>query len=158
MSANEWVGKTCKAGKPFALMRTATQYINFAAATTGAQASKEVFTVTGTVVALAYGRCDSDLNGATATLTLGTENGATAFIASTTATTIDTDELWQSNTPAAVMAYSTIDATWQLINGADIGYTVGTADITSGTMTFYCHWFPISDNGDVIAAGSNVTL
>ena len=157
-TGNEWVGKACSTGKSLGVMQVLEKKVAFAAATTGEQDAKELFSVTGTVVALSFGVCDADLNGASATICLGTENDTDLFVAATTETTIDTDEIWESTSPAKFMAYSTIDAKWAIINNADIGYEVASADITSGNMTFLCYWWPVTPNGDVRVAGSDVDL
>ena len=39
-----------------------------------------------------------------------------------------------------------------IANGADVILTVATADLTAGDVNFMCRWFPVTDNGNVVAA------
>jgi len=159
MSSAEWIGKLCQTGHSLGLMRHATQRITFAAANTGLQnALKEIFTVTGTVIALCFGECQTSVTrDPGATISLGTENASTAFIAATAANGItSTIVLWCNSTPAIEELWTTFDAYWQIISEADIAYEVLAADLTGGTIKFHCYWWPISIDGFVIAAGSNI--
>jgi hypothetical protein len=36
--------------------------------------------------------------------------------------------------------------------GQDIIETIGATAITAGQLTYYCLWFPISEDGNVVAA------
>lgn len=158
-TGNEWIGKWCATGKSFGVMRANDKYVDFAAATTGEVDAKELFEVRGTVIALAFGVCSTGLNSAgSPTIQLGTENATDHFIAATSATGIDDGEVWDSTSPGAEKAWSTLDAKWAIINGADIGYEVKVAAVTSGNITFYCYWFPLSEGADVVTAGADVDL
>jgi len=137
-------------------LRVAEQEITFAELTTGEIASKEIFTVTGQVIAAVYGVCSVDLGSGTGTIALGVAGSTALYIAATTATTIDAGEVWTDGTPAAAKLYSTL--VYAILNESDIGYTVATDTIDSGTIKFYCAWIPISADGRVEAAGSNIAL
>lgn len=107
-----------------------------------------LFTVTGDVKVNVYGICNTILAGASATLEVGVASDTAILIAQTTATDIDADEAWTSATvtPGALTtAYKVI------VNGADIIETVGTADITSGQMDYYCEWIPLEAGASVVA-------
>ena len=77
------------------------------------------------------------------TLSLGTASNPTVMIAATTATDIDSGEFWFDTTPAADEAVS---ATCKELGvTGDIILTVGTADITGGTIEFDLYWMALTD-------------
>lgn len=108
-----------------------------------------LFTVTGTVLATVFATCGVALEGATATIEVGISGNTAALIAQTTATDIDANEVWIDNAPATVEA---LPGAKILTNGTDIIQTVGTANITAGTLTYYCLWRPLTDGANVVAA------
>ena len=60
---------------------------------------------------------------------------------------------WQDAGPEANPGAVPLDARgFVLANGADVILTVATADLTAGDIDFVCRWWPISDNGSVVAA------
>jgi hypothetical protein len=130
--------------------------VTFLTATTGAIAVKELFTVTGTVIAAIFGVCTADLTGATATIEAGVSTDTDLFILTTTGTTIDVGELLSDATPFSAKLLSTL--LYAIIQEVDIGYEVKTAAIDTGAITFYCLWIPISADGNVVAAGVNAAL
>lgn len=130
--------------------------VTFLTASTGAIAAKELFTVTGTVVAAVIGVCTADLTGAGATIEVGVSTDTNLLMLTTTGTTIDVGELFIDATPTAAMLLSAL--LYAIIQEVDIGYEVKTAPIDTGAITFYCLWFPISSDGKVVPAGVNVTL
>lgn len=108
-----------------------------------------LFTVTGLVELRIIGLCTVDLVGASATLEVGVASNTAAIIAQTTATNIDANEIWNSNTPGLkVMAVSGS----LFVYSATIIETAGTANITAGQITYYCIWRPISSGATVVAA------
>ena len=133
------------------------QDVVFAAATTGAVASKRLFTVTGTVFATVVAVYSVNLTG-TGTLECGISDSTAIFIGQTTGTDIDAGEIWTAAGPAAsyVITSDTIPPVYML-NADHIQYTVGTGTLTAGTIKFYCFWEPLSEDGDVAAAGVNAT-
>jgi len=136
--------------------RIVEKEVIFLTTTTGAVAKKELFTVTGTVIAAIFGVCSVDLTGATATIECGVSDDTDLFILTTTATTIDVGELLSDATPATAKLLTTL--LYAIIQDVDIGYEVKTAAIDTGTIKFYCLWFPISSDGKVVAAGVNAAL
>jgi hypothetical protein len=120
------------------------------AAGNGAVGTVNLFTVTGDVLVILFATCSEDLVGATATIVAGIAGNTAGLIGSTTADTIDTGESWTDATPTTVEALVTSPRI--IAAGADIIATVGTADITDGTLNFYCLWRPLSSNGAVVAA------
>lgn len=146
-------------GSPAAEVRPSnalTITVDFASATWNTQATHEILTVTGLVRVRILPVCTENLAGATATLTLGVEGAANAFIASTTGTDIDAGELWIDATPTTTNeAYSTLID--RIVYGVDIGYEIGTAALTDGTIVFYVWWDALSSDGNV-TAGAGGTL
>ncbi len=108
-----------------------------------------LFTVTGTVLVTVFGVCSEDLVGNTATVEVGITGNTAALLAQTTATDIDNGEVWIDTAPATVEA---LPSTYILTGGTDIIQTVGTANITDGTITYYCLWRPLSSGASVVAA------
>lgn len=116
----------------------------------GAQGATTLFTVTGTVLVTVFGVCTEDLAGANATLEVGISGNTAALIAQTTGTQIDVNEVWNDASPSTVEPFATnVD---KIIGaGQDIIETIATADVTDGTITYYCFWTPVSSDGNVVA-------
>lgn len=130
-------------------LRTTKTRAYTGAAGLGEIGATTLFTVTGVVSVRIFGICSEDLVGATATIAVGISGNTAALIALTTATEIDNNEIWLDTGPATVEA---LPSSQILAAGTDIIETVATANITDGTLTMYCLWLPISDDGDVVAA------
>lgn len=116
----------------------------------GATGSIALFTVTGQVLILAIvGFCTENLVSAGGgTLALGVTGDTDLFIAATTGTDIDADDIWIDAGPdpngiALPAACKDVIITDNIIG------TVATADITDGTIEFYVLWVPLSANGNV---------
>jgi len=109
-----------------------------------------LFTVTGAVRLKLLAVCSVNLAGATATVEVGTSSVTTGIIPLTTATEIDANEIWFDATPT-----TTIEPVASLVDNvitANVIQTVRTADITSGAITYYAMWYPLSADGNVVAA------
>jgi len=106
-----------------------------------------LFTVTGDVVVSVFGICNVDLVGAGATVEVGVASGTALLIAQTTATDIDENEAWIDATPALTEG---VPASKIIGNGQDIIQTVGTANITAGSVTYYCYWQPLEAGASVV--------
>lgn len=129
---------------------TVTKSITYAAGTTGATGATTLFTVTGDVAVRLFAKCTSDLtSGGAATIEAGISGNTAALIAQTTATGIDSGEIWLDTGPATVEA---LPSQQILVGGTDIIQTIGTTTISGGILTYYCLWFPISTDGNVVAA------
>lgn len=159
-AGSQWIGKACAMGRSLGLSRLATKKVDFKFATTGAMSSIELFTVGGTIAATAFGVCGMDLTSlsGTATIQLGTENDTNQFLAAATATGIDSGEIYADGTTSAQMLWSGVDSVYSIIKNADIGYTIATADIDSGQITFYCIWSPISEGAWLDVQETEATL
>ena len=109
-----------------------------------------LFTVTGSVRMKILATCSVNLAGALATLEVGTAATTAGLIAQTTATDIDANEIWHDATPDA-----SVELTSVLIDNIvsdDVIQTVGTANITAGAISYTAMWYPLSPDGDVVAA------
>lgn len=111
-----------------------------------------LFTVTGSVIALVIGSCSEDLVSiGGGDVEVGTSALTTAFIANTAAGNIDTGEIWVDGTPTATECW-TSGFGCMVGGGLDIILTVATGDVTDGTIVFTCFWTPLTDDGYVVAA------
>jgi len=116
----------------------------------GAVGSVSLFTVTGTVLVRIFGTCSETLVSAGGgTITVGTASSTAGIFSSITATAIASgDVVITGAAPAQVGALGGNFG----VNGANIIATVGTGNITDGTITWYCLWRPLSTDGNVVAA------
>jgi hypothetical protein len=96
-------------------------------------------------------------SGGAATIQFGVEGATDAFIGSTDATALAANDLWYDTSPATVYDTSANVILDYVINGLDIGYEIGTAATTNGTVIFHCSWEALNDTGNV-AAGAGGAL
>jgi hypothetical protein len=110
-----------------------------------------LFNVSGTVRMRVLAKCTVNLAGASATIEVGTALSTAGLIPLTTATEIDANEIWHD----ATTPDSSIEATTVLVEkivSQDVIQTVKTANITAGSITYTCIWYPLSENAQVTAA------
>ena len=97
-----------------------------------------------------------------ATISLGDEITVAGIIASTSAAgagaanQLDAGEFWIDATPADVspVAYSSSVLDFTVLQGADVGYTIGGEALTDGTLIFHMWWYPLDSTGAaVVGAG-----
>lgn len=120
-------------------------------------ASHEVFTVTGVVRVAIWAECTEDVTSdGAATLQFGYEGVTNGLIASTVFSTIDANELWYDNTPAKINTVANVILE-RVISELDLGYEIGTAATTNGTIVFHCVWEPMSSDG-LVTAGDGTGL
>lgn len=123
-----------------------------------AATTQEVFTVTGLVRARFWIECTETVeSGGAATIQFGVEGVTNGFIASTTATELAAGDLWYDASPATVYDTAANAIMDYVINGLDVGYEIGTAALTNGTLVFHCVWEPLNPTGNV-AAGAGGAL
>lgn len=127
----------------------ASKAITYVGTTTGAVGATTLFTVTGTVAVRLFGVVSGANLTGSGTLEAGIAGNTAALLAQTTGTDLDVGEIWVDNGPATVEALPALSI---LTAGTDIIQTIGTDTITAGTITYYCLWNPISDDGNVVAA------
>ena len=127
---------------------TATKAITYSALTTGATGATTLFTVTGVVGVRLFGVVSgTDVTGS-GTIEAGISGNTAALLAQTTGTDLDVGEVWIDTAPATVEA---LPGLFILAAGTDIIQTIATDTLTAGTLTYYCLWFPISSDGNVVA-------
>ncbi len=141
----------------------ATKTVAFTgAAGLGAQGTVSIFTVTGDVEWQPYPvKCTESLVGA-ATMDYGITGTATDLVSGIIwgtfgdATTFDTGEWW-----GGISDTDSLAGGEQAVSGSgfplyvisnSVILTVGAADITDGTLVFYCRWRPLSAGATVAAA------
>lgn len=136
--------------------RLESKTVTFTAAAYELNTAVTVFTVTGTVMARAWGVVGTAIeadSGNDGTISLGVEDNVACLLAATTAneTNFAAADVWTDNGTAQA---DTIGATpWVVIaNGEQIEINVLTEDITAGSMTLYCEWLPVSSGASVVAA------
>jgi hypothetical protein len=128
-----------------------TKSVTYAALTTGATGATKLFDVTGTVLVTLFAVCSADLTSdGAATVEAGITGNTASLIPLTTATTIDSGEIWNSATPASVVSFGT--NTKRILSGTDIYQTIATEAVSGGTLAYYCVWTPVSSDGLVTAA------
>lgn len=117
----------------------------------GAVGSVALFTVTGDVLVRIIGACtETVVSAGGGTFSLGTASSVAGIFTSQTATNAAAgDAVITAAAPAQVGA---LGGNFGVVGGADIILTVGTANITDGTIIFYCLWRPLSADGSVVAA------
>lgn len=125
----------------------------------GAAGTVALFTVTGQVaVYLMAGHCTEDLteSAPTATIALGVTGATAIFIAATNAVDLDNGEWWVDTGPDAngvlLPAAGGGGQPWLLSDNDDVILTVAAADVDDGTVTFYCHWRPMSAGSSIVSA------
>jgi len=155
----EWIGKLCALKKEIMLMENVNKRVTFAAGTTGAASSGfKLFTVTGTVLATVIAVCQTDVvKAGGTTLEVGTADSTAELIGQIAdPDTIDAGMVVVNGDVGTEVLYSAL--TYRLINGSDIGYTIGGSNLNSGVIDFYCFWYPVTDGAGVVEAGVAVAL
>jgi hypothetical protein len=121
------------------------------AAGLGAIGTVDLFTVVGDVMLQLIAVCSEDLAGASATLEAGVASNTAELHGQETATNIDNGDVVTSDAGINVGAGLSLNS-YFVGGGADIIATVGTANITDGTLKYYAIWRPLSSDGSVVAA------
>lgn len=124
----------------------------------GAVGTVSVFTITGKVLLRAIvGTCSESLVSAGGgTLVLEASDGFD-LIPQTTATDLDADDLWADASPAETVGVALAATQKDIVlnggaSGATVVITVGTDDVTDGTITIHALFYPLSSDGDLEAA------
>lgn len=118
----------------------------------GAIGAATLFTVTGDVIIQLFGICTESLAGATATIEAGVSGNTPGIIEQTTATNITANKIWRDNSPGTGVEDVPTGLFKAVAQGLDIIETIATANVTDGTIIFYCFWRPLSTDGNVVAA------
>lgn len=114
--------------------------------------AQTLFTVTGDVILNVFGICKTNIASAAAgNVEVGVSGNTAIFIATTTGTDIDANEVWHDATPDATIELDSVSAQYIVSNGQNVILTPS-AQIDSGEIDFYCFWRPLSSDADVVAA------
>lgn len=137
---------TTAAGNSVAVSTNETTY-SFGTATLvgGKTGTINLFTVTGQVLVALIAVGTATLTGASATLKAGNSTTSTRYLPSLTATTFTvgkTEDLTGLVTAGTAIAKTPNQVAF---DGESIIATVGTADVTGGTLDYYVIYFPLSD-------------
>lgn len=128
-------------------LRTVRRRITFdGTAGKGAQGTVPVFKITGAVLCKGIAVvCKQDLQGASATVEVGTPADTDGLIAQCTATNIDAGKVYVSNAPSNLptLALAAVDK----IVSQNVNITVATADVTAGEIEVTMFFIPLSGNG-----------
>lgn len=125
------------------------------AANLGAVGAAPLFTVTGEVmVAFIVPFCTVSLveNGATTTMALGITGNTALFIVASEPEDIDVSEFWQAAAPADVGGVALAAKLKDILVSANILLTVANDTVTGGTLEVTVYWWPLSDDGNIVAA------
>ena len=142
----------------FGARRAPVSTITFTAGGTGAAGTTTtLFTVTGSIVVLyTYGVITTDLqqSAGTPSLAYGVIGDVDFFVGATTATAMNSPNLWIDNSPAA--SHAQTNAATQdsyLASGNNVTCTVGgTNNISAGVIDFFMVYLPMSADASVVAA------
>ena len=136
-----------------------TKAITFAGATPNAIGDFDgtgnpttLYTVTGEVAVKVFCYCSTDLidAGSAGTVEVGITGSTASIIAQTLSNNIDSGEVWLDGTPAVA---PTMPTTYKiLVGGSDVILTCATDNTNSGVLEIFCAWYPLSSNGNVVAA------
>ncbi len=138
--------------------------VDLNSATWNTQTAHEILTVTGNIRLRVMVECTETLTdaGDAATLVLGDEITVAGIIASTSAAgagganQLDAGEFWIDATPADVSpaTFATTVLDFTVLQGADVGYTIGGSAIIDGTLIIHMWWTPLDSTGAaVVGAG-----
>lgn len=148
-------------GIPFGIQRTIKTVTFTGAAGLGAVGTGNIFTVTGEVfithlTAFCSTNIGVDAGSGTASMQWGYTGATNGIIATTTATAIDANEWWHSNTPTASVSFiggqnnylgvaTTVDIVFEVTSS-------GTQLVNAGVITWTALWYPLSADGSVTPA------
>jgi len=111
-----------------------------------------LFTVTGAVKVKLFAVSQVLPVGATSTVEAGIAGNTAALLPQLVSTTMAVGEIWHDATSDATIELASVLTDKLILNGQDIIQTVGTANITAGQLKYFCIWYPLSEDGDIVAA------
>jgi hypothetical protein len=112
-----------------------------------------LFTVTGDVAIKIIGIVkETALTSDAITASVGVEGDTAKLIALVAdATALQINEIWHDATPDATIELSSVWVEWLISGGQNIILTT-TGTFTAGIIDFYAYWYPLSADGNVVAA------
>ena len=141
--------------------RLATKTLTFAGGTLNAIGDHDgtgdpatLFTVTGQVAVSVIAVCTTDLTfDANATIEVGIGGGSQIIATSDqTVSALIAREIWHDTTPDAEIELLSVTGEFIITDGNDITLDCAVANVTGGVIEFYCLWYPLSSDGNVIGA------
>lgn len=117
--------------------------------------SHAVLAITGDVRMVLVPVCTTDLvgAGASAKVTLGFNGALTALCANTTASGLDSGEIWTSSAAATLLGYKNKSAVFDLVvtGKTALKLNVNSVSMATGKIMFHCWWEPITTGAAVTA-------
>lgn len=110
-----------------------------------------LFSVTGNVMVAVIAVCGTTLTGAGGTISVGVSGSTARFIPVTTGTTITAGRTVDITGLVAAGTAPVTTPNQAATNGQTIIGTVGTADVTAGSLTYYAFYRPLSAGATVTA-------
>ena len=132
---------------------------DFTSATWNTIAGHRIATVAGAAELIILPVTGAAVTGATATLALGDTTTSNSIIAATTGTGFTAAGLWwvDTTTTRTILTKTLMNGNDIAVSGKNIGYTVATAALTGGNITFHVYWKPIS-LGALVTVGAGNAL
>jgi len=147
-------------GETIRVSNTTTFSADMSSTTLNTIASHEIATVTGLVRMRIIPDVTEGLSGNTATIALGTADSTAEFIGATTASGLDTGEIWTTSTPGAnnksSVRFEKIPDF--VISDADVGYTIAKSALITGTLVFRMFWEALEGATSTVTVGAGGTL
>lgn len=117
----------------------------------------DIFTITGAVRAKLLALCNTGPagGGATAQITFGISGAETVFMGQTTAQGVDSGEFWVSASNSQNLTYVNVNTIKdRLLSGATspLKLVITSCSTSTGKITFYCWWEPLTTGAAVEAA------
>lgn len=114
----------------------------------GATGTITLLTVTGSVFLNVFALCTEDLAGASATIEIGTATSTACLCDQVVGTTIDNHMTYHEGN----LGVGANVASHSHSMDEDIILTIGTADLTNGTLEIYFNWTPLSEGSNAVIA------
>ena len=139
--------------------RLATKTLTFAGGSANAIGDHDgsgdpatLFTVTGQVAVSVIAVCTTDLTfDANATIEVGIGGGSQIIATSDqTVSALIAREIWHDTTPDAEIELLSVAGEFIITDGNDITLDCAVANVTGGVIEFYCLWYPLSSDGNVV--------
>lgn len=148
-SSNTALNNLCDRLNTALLDNKLSKQVTFVDITTGAVGTFKIADVTGVCAVSVFAVVNTDVAGS-GTIEVGTALSTAGLIAQVAGTALDVSEIWHDATPDSSIELTSVIT--QKIVTQDINYKVTTNTLTSGVVTFYILWAPISADGDVTIA------
>jgi hypothetical protein len=130
----------------------------FTSATWNTTAFHRILAVTGQVEIYITPFITTTLAGAAGTYILGDITTTNSIMVSSAVAGMLGGYVWSATTPVTTyVGGNTPGALHAVVNGKNIGYTIGTTPATAGVILFACYWRPLAPGGVVVAGGGQAS-